>query len=74
MSPAIARRALSAFGGGSGRQGPEGHTALDSSEADVLSRLSRGYTLREVATSLSLSTMAVFAHVRNINLKLQRNL
>jgi two-component system, NarL family, nitrate/nitrite response regulator NarL len=74
MSPAIARRALSAFGGGSGRRGADGLTALDSSEADVLSRLSRGYTLREVATSLSLSTTAVFAHVRNINLKLQRSL
>jgi two-component system, NarL family, nitrate/nitrite response regulator NarL len=71
MSPAIARRALTAFGGGSGRQSADGLSPLDSSEADVLSRLSRGYTLREVATSLSLSTMAVFAHVRQIHLKLQ---
>jgi two-component system, NarL family, nitrate/nitrite response regulator NarL len=72
MSPAIARRALAAFGGGHGKPAEPGLGPLDASEADVLSRLSRGYTLREVATSLSLSTMAVFGHVRSISLKLQQ--
>jgi two-component system, NarL family, nitrate/nitrite response regulator NarL len=72
MSPAIARRALAAFGGGPGRTPEQGLGKLDASEADVLSRLSRGYTLREVATSLSLSTMAVYGHVRSISLKLQQ--
>lgn len=68
LSPAIARCALAAFGASDRRPSLGG---LEPEEADVLNRISRGYTLREVAGSLSLSAGSIASHIAAIYRKLQ---
>lgn len=68
MSPAIARSALAAFGSSDRRGSGAG---LEPEEADVLNRISRGYTMREVAGSLSLSVPSIAGHIAAIYRKLQ---
>lgn len=63
LSPAIARCALGALGG----SGP----SLEPEESDVLQRVSRGYTLREVSNSLSLRPAAVTTLIASVYRKLQ---
>lgn len=79
LSPAIARCALAALGGGSASAPgaldglPQVAVGLDPEEADVLQRLSRGYTLREVAHSLSLRPRTVAGHIADVYRKLHRS-
>ncbi len=69
LSPAIARCALAVLGPSSGSAA--GRARLEPEESDVLNRLSRGYTLREVAASLSLRQAAIAGHIASIYRKVQ---
>ena len=74
ITPNLARRLLQRFGGqraeapASERSQPA--PALSERECEVLRQVSLGYTSREIAGKLSLTTQTVNTHVRNIYRKL----
>ncbi len=75
LSPAIARRVLSYFAGASSRrqaavQALENQVALTERETDVLMRVSKGFTLPEIAKQLGISRHTVADHVKQIYRKL----
>ena len=69
LSPAIARCALAVLGSSSNTAG--NIVGLEPEESDVLNRLSRGYTMREVAGSLSLRPGSISAHIAAIYRKVR---
>ena len=64
VSPAIARRLLAFF------KSPGLEALLSSREQDVLAAMSKGFTLKEVARTLSIEWFAVNDHVRGVYRKL----
>ncbi len=75
LSPAIARRVLGYFAQAQTRraqsmQALEGQIALFSREDDVLLRVSKGFTLPEIASQLGISRHTVADHVKQIYRKL----
>lgn len=71
LSPAIARCALAVLGSGGGSGAAGSAPVLEPDESDVLNRISRGYTLREVAASLTLRPATISSHIATIYRKLQ---
>lgn len=71
LSPAIARCALAALGSPALLASPGEGPGLEPEESDVLHRVSRGYTLREVSHSLSLRPGTVMTLIASIYRKLQ---
>lgn len=71
LSPAIARCALAALGSAALLASPGEGPGLEPEESDVLHRVSRGYTLREVSNSLSLRPGTVMTLIASIYRKLQ---
>lgn len=75
LSPSIARRVLAYFAGASARrqaavQAIETQVALSERETDVLMRVSKGFTLPEIAKQLGISRHTVADHVKQIYRKL----
>jgi DNA-binding NarL/FixJ family response regulator len=75
LSPAIARRVLSYFAQAQTRrkqtvQALEDQIALSPREDDVLLRVSKGFTLSEIAKQLNISRHTVADHVKQIYRKL----
>jgi DNA-binding NarL/FixJ family response regulator len=75
LSPAIARRVLAYFAHAHTRrvqslQAMEARIALTERENDVLLRVSKGFTLPEIAKQLSISRHTVADHVKQIYRKL----
>jgi DNA-binding NarL/FixJ family response regulator len=75
LSPAIARRVLAYFAQAQTRRvqsmlALEGQIALSSREDDVLLRVSKGFTLPEIASQLGISRHTVADHVKQIYRKL----
>ena len=75
LSPSIARRVLAYFAGASARrqaavQAIENQVALSERETDVLMRVSKGFTLPEIAKQLGISRHTVADHVKQIYRKL----
>ncbi len=65
LSPAIARRMLAHF-----RQDASDPEALSATETDVLTHLSKGFTVKEVANLMKLRWTAVNEHVSSVCKKL----
>lgn len=75
LSPAIARRVLAFFAQASARRqaavkAVENQVALSERETDVLLRVSKGFTLPEIAKQLGISRHTVADHVKQIYRKL----
>ncbi len=75
LSPAIARRVLAYFAQAQTRrmqtvQALEDQIALSAREDDVLLRVSKGFTLQEIAKQLGISRHTVADHVKQIYRKL----
>lgn len=75
LSPSIARRVLAFFAQAQGRrqtsvQAIETQVALSERETDVLMRVSKGFTLPEIAKQLGISRHTVADHVKQIYRKL----
>jgi DNA-binding NarL/FixJ family response regulator len=75
LSPAIARRMIMHFAQAQNRQSAPSHLietgiALSGRENDVLMRVSKGFTLIEISTQLSISRYTVADHVKQIYRKL----
>jgi two-component system, NarL family, nitrate/nitrite response regulator NarL len=69
VSPAIARRLLAFFRTPSPGM-PNDGSALSPREHEVLTAMSKGFTLKEVARSLSIQWFAVNDHIRSVYRKL----
>lgn len=67
LSPSIARRLLSNFGGGSDAQG------LTNREKECLVLIAKGYRVRQAADELGISSNTVAGYVKEIYRKLQIN-
>lgn len=75
LSPSIARRVLAYFARASSRRqqsvrAMEDQIALSERENDVLLRVSKGFTLPEIAKQLNISRHTVADHVKQIYRKL----
>ncbi len=75
LSPSIARRVIAYFAGASVRrqaavQAIENQVALSDRETDVLMRVSKGFTLPEIAKQLGISRHTVADYVKQIYRKL----
>ncbi|WP_114417794.1 response regulator [Marinospirillum perlucidum] len=70
MSPMIARHLLKKMQQDAGLGKPEPEIALTKRELQLLKLLARGYTYREVAEDLSVSSHTVNSHIKNLYRKL----
>ncbi|MBX3721784.1 MAG: response regulator transcription factor [Turneriella sp.] len=77
MSYSIARKVAGFFGklalAGEPQQNPEAENVLSEREHDILSRLSQGYSYKEIAQLAAISVHTVHTHIKNIYRKLEVN-
>lgn len=78
MSPMIARHLLKRMQGGNSASKPsvaepQGNNVLTPREMQLLKLLTRGYTYREVARDLEVSSHTVNSHIKNLYRKLSVN-
>lgn len=70
LSPAIARRVLSHFREGSHGTAPDPSEALTPRESEVLTYLSKGFTIKEIASLMGIQWLAVNDHIQALYRKL----